>query len=102
MNENGELEGIFSSDDVRGYLIDDSLWELANASDIMTTDLITITPKDDLNTALRRFTQLNIDELPVVEEKNPRILLGMLRRKDVIGAYNQRLMAHRQELEKYN
>ena len=48
---------------------------------------------DDLNTALKRFTELNLDELPVVEKGNPKKLLGMLRRKDVIAHYIQTLLA---------
>ena len=76
-----------------------SLWdieraanELAVARDIMTTRLVTVAPTDDLNTALRRFTQLNLDELPVVAKDEPGKLLGMLRRKDTIAIYNQRML----------
>ena len=48
-------------------------------------------PKDDLNVALKRFTELNLDELPVVDSESPTQLLGMLRRRDVIACYNQKL-----------
>jgi CIC family chloride channel protein len=58
----------------------------------MTTNIVTVTPDDDLNTALRRFTRLNIDELPVVAANEGFRLLGMLRRKDVIAKYNEELM----------
>jgi CIC family chloride channel protein len=83
--------GIFSSDDVRAHLFNDSLWELANARDIMTTRIVSVTPQDDLNTAMKRFTELNLDELPVVDCSNPTQLLGMLRRRDVIACYNEKL-----------
>ncbi len=59
----------------------------------MTTNIVTVTPPEDLNSALRKFTVLNVDELPVVEEG---VLLGMLRRKEAIAAYNRRLMEHKQ------
>lgn len=99
VDEKNQLVGIFSTDDVRSYFYDQSLWQLAVARDIMTTKLVTVTPADDLNTALRRFTSLNIDELPVVAEDERGKLLGMVRRKDVIAKYNERLMLHKQEIQ---
>ncbi len=96
-NAEGRLVGIFSTDDVRSYFYDQALWELAVARDIMTTKLVTVTPDDDLNTALRRFTSLNIDELPVVDSHESDRLRGMLRRKDVIAKYNEQLLRHKEE-----
>jgi chloride channel protein, CIC family len=72
-------------------LFNDAAWELANARDVMTTRIVSVTPQDDLNTALKRFTELNLDELPVVAADNTTQLLGMLRRKDIIACYNQKL-----------
>jgi CIC family chloride channel protein len=93
----GRFIGIFTSDDVRSHLFNEALWELANARDIMTTRIVSVTPQDDLNTALRRFTELNLDELPVVDANNPSRLIGMLRRRDVIDCYNKKLSEfHRQ------
>ncbi len=99
VDSEGNMVGIFSDDDVRSYLYDDTLWNLAVARDVMTSNLITVTPDDDLNTALKRFTSLNLDELPVIDPEQPGKLLGMLRRKEVIAAYNQRLMDHKQAVE---
>jgi CIC family chloride channel protein len=47
---------------------------------------------------MQRFTELNLDELPVVETENASRLLGMLRRKDAIARYNQALLAHKQSV----
>jgi CIC family chloride channel protein len=65
------------------------------AADLATFPVITVTPDDDLHTALRRFTSKNIDELPVVSPDDPRQVLGMLRRKEVILAYDQHFEALR-------
>jgi CIC family chloride channel protein len=91
VDNDGRFVGIFSTDDVRSYLFNKLIWELANARDVMTARVVSVTPEDDLNTALVRFTELNLDELPVVAAGRPSELLGMLRRKDVIFCYNQRL-----------
>lgn len=100
-NTEGRLVGIFSIDDVRTYMYDETLWQLAIARDIMTTNLVTVTPDDDLNTALRRFTEINIDELPVLAISDSGKLLGMLRRKDTIAEYNHRLMRQKQVAEEH-
>ncbi|WP_372898807.1 chloride channel protein [Stieleria sp.] len=94
-----KMVGIFSDDDVRAYLYDDTLWNLAVARDIMVDNFLYLTPEDDLNTALRRFTSHNLDELPVLDPERPGVFLGMLRRKETIAAYNQRLMELKQSSE---
>ncbi len=86
--------GIFSIEDVRGYLYDDTIWRIANARDVMKSRVVTVLPGDDLNTALGKFTSLNVDELPVVDPENTGRLLGVLRRKEVIAAYNRRRLEH--------
>jgi len=99
VDESERLVGIFSTDDVRSFLYDETIWQLAVARDIMTTRLVSVSPDDDLNTALRRFTELNLDELPVLSPDEPGKLLGMLRRKDTIAVYNRRL-AEQKELSR--
>lgn len=86
----GKLVGIFSADDVRLSLYDELLWKVAIARDIMVESVVTLQPDDDLNTALYRFTSLNVDELPVVDSRDPNKLLGFLRRKETIAAYTKR------------
>ncbi len=91
-DENGKLVGIFSTDDLRSYLYDETLWQLAVARDWMTTSIVSVTPDDDLNTVLKRFTHRNLDELPVLSSTEPGKLLGMLRRKDTIAVYNRQVL----------
>lgn len=45
-------------------------------------------PDETLNMALRRMSRRDVGRLPVVERENPRHLLGVLRRTDVIHAYD--------------
>lgn len=91
-----KMVGIFSTDDVRSYIYDETIWQLADAADVMKSNFLSVSPNDDLNMAIRKFTALNIDELPVLDPENPGTLIGMLRRKETIGAYNRQL-ASRQE-----
>ena len=91
MGADGRLAGIFSSTDIRSVLFSREIEHLVVMKDIAFTDIIVTTLSDDLNTVLRKFTQKNIDSLPVVREDDPGELLGMLNRREVIAYYNQRL-----------
>ncbi|MEM9587719.1 MAG: chloride channel protein [Planctomycetota bacterium] len=95
----GKMIGIFSDDDVRAYLYDQTIWHLANAGDVMTSPFVNVSPDEDLNTAMQKFTSLNLDELPVISPDRPGELLGFLRRKELIAAYNRRLVEHRRIVE---
>ena len=96
VNKQDRVVGIFSARDVRTYLYDETIWNLAIAEDIMTTKIVSVNPNDDLNTALQRFTAVNLDELPVFDADEPGKLLGMLRRKETIAFYNRQLLKRKQ------
>ncbi|MEP3482179.1 MAG: chloride channel protein [Fuerstiella sp.] len=91
-----KVVGIFSADDVRSYIYDETIWQLADAADVMKAKFLSVHPDDDLNVAMKKFTALNIDEIPVMAREEDGKLLGMLRRKETIAAYNRQL-ANRQE-----
>ncbi|QDT36301.1 chloride channel protein [Stratiformator vulcanicus] len=99
VDKNDEMIGIFSADDVRAYIFDSTLWKLANARDVMTTEFVSVLPDDDLNHAMRRFTALNLDELPVMDPIESTKILGFVRRKEAIAAYNRRLAEHKKRVE---
>jgi CIC family chloride channel protein len=92
---NGQMTGVFSLQDLRIILMEDmaTLGPLIVAKDIATIDeLITVTPEDDLDTVFQKFGQKNIEEIPVVSPEDSTQLLGMVRRKDVIEAYNKEII----------
>lgn len=97
VDKQDQLVGVFSTEDVRSYLYDDTIWEIANAGDVMNTNVVTVTPQDDLNTALSKFTVLNVDELPVVDADQPTKILGVLRHKETIDAYNKKRLEHQSQ-----
>jgi CIC family chloride channel protein len=53
--------------------------------------MITTNLAEDLHTVMNKFTRKNLDSLPVVDAKDTTKLLGMLRRREVIGFYNQKV-----------
>lgn len=97
VNRDRELVGIFSLRDLRSVLTGDGSGPLVVAADLATSPVLTVTPQDDLHTALRRFTQKNIDELPVVSPDDANNVVGVLSRRNVIAAYHHRTMALRHD-----
>jgi CIC family chloride channel protein len=91
MDAEGRLISIFSSTDIRAVLFSSDIENLVVMKDIGNPDIIVTTMADDLNTVLQKFTTKNIDSLPVVQEDDHGILLGMLNRREVINFYNQKL-----------
>ncbi len=90
VNNKGEFVGIFSSTDIRGILFED-LGPLILIKDIATSHVITTNFKEDLHTVMKKFTQKNIDSIPVVDYRNPKRLIGMLRRREAIAFYNKKV-----------
>ncbi len=94
----GRLTGIFTLRDLRLALLGAEWGPLVIADDLAYRPVISVTPDDDLHTALRRFTELNIDEIPVVDPKDPSHLLGLLSRRQLSMAYSsliESLRSHR-------
>ncbi|MBU0995814.1 MAG: chloride channel protein [Proteobacteria bacterium] len=91
MNNEDRFVGIFSSTDIRGVLFSQHIEHLVVMKDLATTDMIVTTKNEDLNTVLQKLTTKNIDSLPVVEEEDHGILVGMLDRRSVIAMYNRQI-----------
>jgi CIC family chloride channel protein len=89
-NEDHEAVGVISLDDVRSYYYQSEMGNLVIAGDI-ARPLETLSPDDDLNTALQRLVLADFEEYPIVEEKEPGRVIGLVSRRDVLKAYNQRL-----------
>jgi len=88
VDHEGQLVGIFNMNDLRSFLFDDTLGMVAVAEDVATKEIITLRPRDSLATAMRRFTQRNLEELPVVADDDEKRFLGLLTRRQVIAYYN--------------
>ena len=84
----GNLAGILSYLDYHDFIHDRNLDRLVVAKDIATPQVVTVYPEDSLYTALERITPKDFSILPVVSQANPKRLLGVVTRRDIIGAYN--------------
>jgi CIC family chloride channel protein len=91
----GRLTGIFTLRDLRLALLGSDWGPLVLATDLATRPVLTVTPGDDLHTALRRLTELNVDAIPVVATDDPTRLVGLLHRRELIAAYSAQVQALR-------
>ena len=87
----GRLKGILSLTDMRRVMLEKDLHQLLVAKDLATLDVMTVTSEDNLNTALKKMTQVEIRELPVVSNEDPRRVISMLSRKDIIRTYHDQI-----------
>ncbi len=85
----GNLVGIVTLSDVERALAQAD--GKKTAREIGSRDLITVTPDDTLEDAARLLAIYDIGRLPVVDPSNPRRLLGMLGRGDIVRAYARAL-----------
>lgn len=65
---------------------DDSLEHLI-VRDIATRDVVTVFPDESVGAALRRMAPRDLSRLPVVAREDPCRLLGVVRRNDIVRAY---------------
>jgi CIC family chloride channel protein len=88
INREGKFSGIFSSTDIREVIFTYHIEDLVVMKDIMVSDMISTTLSEDLNTVLLKLTQKNIDALPVLDEDDSGLLIGLIYRRDIIAYYN--------------
>ena len=91
----GRLTGIFRLRDLRLALVGSDWGPLVLAYDLATRPALTVTPEDTLHTALRRMTELNIEEIPVVQPDDSTAMIGVLSRRELTSAYTSLIQSLR-------
>jgi len=89
VSDGNKLTGILSYFDYNEAIFDENLMGLVVAKDIATLDVVTILTDDNLYNALEKITFKDFSILPVVSPDDPSQLMGVLTRRDIMGAYNK-------------
>lgn len=92
VNHKGLMVGVVSMQDVKNILHDEEQRVCYLVGAICSRDVITLTPDDNLYDAMQLFDLKGIEEIPVVESKEEQWVLGMIKRRDVIAAYNHEVL----------
>lgn len=95
VDKDGLLTGIISFQDFKNVVLEKELEDLIVVKELATKNVITITDDKNLDDALVKIGSRNIEQLPVVDKDNPRKIIGMLSRRDIISAYNKGLLKNR-------
>ena len=92
VNKEDKLLGFISINDLRSVIYDsENLEPLLVAYDIMTPANTIFTPSDSLDIVMNSFGELNIDELPVVNNPEERKIIATVSKNDVINIYNREI-----------
>jgi chloride channel protein, CIC family len=86
LGEHGELFGIVTLQDL-GRAAERGSLEGLTVRDIATRSLLTAFSDEPMWVALKRLGTRDVGRLPVVERGNPRRLVGLIRRSDIVRAY---------------
>jgi CIC family chloride channel protein len=89
VDDKGFLTGVISYLDYHDVVLDENLENLVIVKELATQDVVTVSIDDNLYTALQRVASKDFSILPVVDPDDPRKLLGVLNRRDIMSAYNK-------------
>jgi len=89
LDHTGKLTGILSFNNYRDAIFNKDLKELVIARDLATTNLVTVTMDNNLYDALELIKQKDFSIMPVVSSEDASQLMGVLSRRDIIGAYDK-------------
>ncbi len=93
VDDSGKMTGIVSLQDVKNILHRDEKEQIAfKVGGICNRDVTMLTPDDSLFTAMQLFDIKGIEEIPVVESLEDRWVVGMLKRRDALDAYNRQVL----------
>jgi CIC family chloride channel protein len=91
MDRRDRMMGIVSIQDVRPVLFEEEVKGVVTAGQLATEKVISLSPEDDMNTAMEYLSEKDIEEIPVVIPSTGRVV-GMLPRRDVITAYKKAVL----------
>jgi len=92
LDNKGDMTGILSFSDIREMMFEEQLGDLLVAEELATHKVQVLTPEQNLNEAMEIFSQLDVDQLPVVRNDDKAKVIGMLTRGDVMAAYNREIL----------
>ncbi|MDT8446673.1 MAG: chloride channel protein [bacterium] len=100
INDEGKMTGVVSFQDIREILLEEGLEHLVVMKELAETEVLKLYPHDNLTEAIRKFGLKDIEAIPVVSPDDPGVILGILKRKDVIDAYNRAILLQAMETKK--
>ena len=92
LNSVNKLVGILSFNDYSDAIFDEDLKDLVVVKDLATAKVMTVSSEDDLYSALEKISREDYSTLPVVSPHDSAQLIGIVTRRDIIGAYEKAVL----------
>ncbi|MFP5213844.1 MAG: chloride channel protein [Acidobacteriota bacterium] len=94
-DDEGNLEGVISFSDLKEFILEEGLGKLVLAKDVYNKEIVFVTPDESLASSLNKFSLIDIEQLPVVEQANGSLRIkGIISRSHLMNAYRQQLLKH--------
>ena len=92
VDKRNHLLGVISVHDIRKIIYEsETLEHILVAHDLLMPIRHCYTPTDTLDMVMKAFGEMNLDQLPVVDAKNEKRLIGTVSKNDVIDIYNRQV-----------
>jgi CIC family chloride channel protein len=91
LDKEGDLVGVISLTDLKPWIGRMDEAQDLRAADLMSKDPVHVTPWNDLSEAFEAFKKKDASMLPVVEAARPKKLLGILKKEDLLRAYDEQV-----------
>ena len=92
LNGENKLSGILSFNDYHEAIFDEDLKHLVVAKDLASENVMTVSVDDNLYAALEKISRKDFSTMPVVSPDDPAELVGIVTRRDIIGAYEKAVL----------
>jgi CIC family chloride channel protein len=93
VNNEGELTGMVSIQDLRGVLHHADAWPYVVVGELARKEIRAVRGSDTLHDAMKLIAAMGWEQVPVVDDESQRKVVGMLRRSDLQDFYQKRLLA---------
>ncbi|MGH9369163.1 MAG: chloride channel protein, partial [Thermoanaerobaculia bacterium] len=90
-DEEGRLLGVIDLHDVKSRFSDQELSDLVIAEDLVT-EIPFVTPSESLTSVNEKLWFRDLGQLPVVESPENRRFLGIVTRRDLLGAFDREVL----------
>ena len=92
VNNNNQLLGTITLPRLKEFFLDKNIIpDFLIAADLIDTNVDILYEDDNLDLAMHQFGKKDVDELPVIKNKTSNLVVGSIRRMDVINAYNKEI-----------
>ncbi|WNY26661.1 chloride channel protein [Methanolapillus ohkumae] len=92
VNKSGELTGIVTVKDLQEQIEPGNPQNKQFIKDVMTKNILVAYPFETLDVISDRIVANDVARLPVVMKSNPKKMVGIITRKDVMNAYNKSIL----------